>query len=105
MSSASPPQLTGRRLTAIPDTLDFRDLMFVPTLIEVPARRPLESYTDAMGDELRILDQGVEGACTGYALAAVAHYLLTQRVRSGGAPPDEDLRERRVSPWMLGTRR
>ena len=101
MSSASPPQLTGRRLTAIPDTLDFRDLMFVPTLIEVPARRPLESYTDAMGDELRILDQGVEGACTGYALAAVAHYLLTQRVRSGGAPPDEDLRERRVSPWML----
>ena len=37
-----------------------------------------------------ILDQGHEGACTGYALAAVINYLLAQRHL-----------KRRVSPYML----
>lgn len=67
---------TQRTLDARPDTLDFRDLMFTPTLVEVPTRIPLDDYL-ACG--VPVLDQGTEGACTGYALATVAHYLLRTR--------------------------
>ena len=44
-----------RTLDARPDTLDFRDRMFEPTLIEVPTRDPLEDYRSV---EVPILDQG-----------------------------------------------
>jgi hypothetical protein len=79
-----------RILNARPDGIDFRDQMYVPTLVEVPLRRDLADYRAAMAP---ILDQGREGACTGYGLAAVAHYLL--RVRK--IIPNTD----QVSPRML----
>ncbi|RYY81035.1 MAG: peptidase C1, partial [Comamonadaceae bacterium] len=61
---------------ARPDTLDFRDRMFEPTLVEVPTQIPLASY---LRRSPRVLDQGTEGACTGFGLAAVANHLLTVR--------------------------
>lgn len=64
---------TLRTFDARPDSIDFRDQLFVPTLVDVPARKPLVDYQDL---KLPILDQGDEGACTGFALAAVCHYLL-----------------------------
>lgn len=63
-------------LDALPDPLDFRDRMFQASLVEVPIRIPLESYLEA---QVPILDQGTEGACTGFGLAAVANYLLRRR--------------------------
>jgi hypothetical protein len=77
-------------LDARPDTLDFRDLMFTPTLVEVPTERPLDAYRVLKAP---ILDQGREGACTGFGLAAVVHYLL----RTRKVVPDKD----EVSPRML----
>ena len=65
-----------RVLDARPDTLDFRDLMYVPTLIEVPTHVPLGDYIEY---GVPILDQGSEGACTGFGLATVANYLLLRR--------------------------
>jgi hypothetical protein len=65
-----------RKLDARPDTLDFRDHMFVPTLVEVPTSIPLDDYLRV---EVPVLDQGREGACTGFALATVVHYLLRTR--------------------------
>jgi hypothetical protein len=65
-----------RSFDARPDTLDFRDLMFVPTLIEVPTTITLQSYRRA---KVPILDQGSQGACTGYGLATVANFLLHRR--------------------------
>lgn len=79
-----------RILNARPDGIDFRDQMYVPTLVEVPLRRDLADFRAVQAP---ILDQGGEGACTGYGLAAVAHYLL--RVRK--IIPDADP----ISPLML----
>lgn len=67
---------TERICNMRPDTTDFRDQLFVPTLIEVPAHIPLGNYLDA---GVPILDQGTEGACTGFGLATVVHYLLRTR--------------------------
>src|SRR6266576_1624077 len=64
------------KLDALPDTLDFRDRMFEATLIEVPTNIQL---TDYRRWKIPILDQGREGACTGFGLATVANYLLTRR--------------------------
>lgn len=65
-----------RTLDARPDPIDFRDRMYVATLVEVPVRRPLSTYRD-LG--IPILDQRQEGSCTGFGLAAVANYLLRAR--------------------------
>lgn len=69
-------------LNARPDTLDFRDTLFTPSLREVPATKPLKEYQKLARDYgVPVLDQGVEGACTGFALATVANYLLGQRAQ------------------------
>jgi hypothetical protein len=88
--TATKPSPGRRSFDARPDTLDFRDQIFVPTLIEVPVCVPLKEY---MQYEVPILDQGQEGACTGFGLATVAHFLLRRRK----VVPDTI----NVSPWMF----
>lgn len=84
-AAAGPP---ARTFDARPDTVDFRDQMFVPTLVDVPAESDMAGYL-ALG--LPVLNQGKEGACTGFGLAAVANYLNRQRqlrpLRVNGALP------------------
>lgn len=75
---------------ARPDVIDFRDKLFEPTLKEVPPMLPLEDFMQAGAP---ILDQGEEGACTGFALATVAHFLL----RTRKVEPDPV----QVSPFMF----
>jgi len=65
-----------RKLNVRPDTLDFRDRMFEATLIEVPTHIPLAAWRKF---RVPVLDQGKEGACTGFGLATVANYLLSRR--------------------------
>lgn len=67
----------NRVLNARPDTIDFRDKMFEPTLYEVPTSISLNTYQQK---KIPILDQGQEGACTGFGLATVIHYLLRTRI-------------------------
>ncbi|MEH6419666.1 C1 family peptidase [Pseudomonas sp. CGJS7] len=74
--SATAHQLRSRLLDARPDTADFRDRMFEPTLIDVPAHKPLSEHLKL---RVPVLDQGDEGACTAFGLAAVAHALLRRR--------------------------
>jgi len=83
---------TDRVLNALPDTLDFRDQLYVPTLVRVPRVSDIDGFR---AKAIPVLDQGREGACTGFGLATVANYLL--RVR--GEEPDAD----EVSAWMLYT--
>lgn len=76
---AAPQKITpykGRVLNARPDTIDFRDKMFEPTLCEVPTEISLADY---LNHDIPILDQGQEGACTGFGLATVIHFLLKTR--------------------------
>lgn len=72
-----------RKFDALPDVPDYRDRWYEPTLAPLKARLapPTDHY---------VLDQGMEGACTGFGLAAVVN-LLHQRQG----------RDVRVSPRML----
>ncbi|MBI3792229.1 MAG: C1 family peptidase [Gemmatimonadetes bacterium] len=107
---------TSRRVVNVRrDTVDFRDLMFVPTLTEVPELRTVEEYAalyapsrkgtgkSARGGVVPILDQGQEGACTGFGLAAVANFLLhTRRVWPDPTPVSAEMLytyARRYDEW------
>jgi hypothetical protein len=74
----------ARKLDAQPDRIDIRDWFYQPALIALPDQLVNCDQVPA------ILDQGNEGACTGYALAAVINFHLARRKL-----------ERRVSPRML----
>jgi hypothetical protein len=63
-----------RPKNAQPDVPDSRDWMYEPALIRLPESLPRP-------DGLHVLDQGFEGACTGFALAAAIN-LLNQRRES-----------------------
>jgi len=65
-----------RTFDAMPDTLDFRDVMYEPTLMEVA---PVSDIARFRTLKIPVLDQGSEGACTGFGLATVANYLLSGR--------------------------
>jgi hypothetical protein len=69
-------QSIRRTLDARPDTMDFRDIMYVPTLVEVPTHIPVQDF---LKYKVPVLDQGTEGACTGFGIATVANYLLLRR--------------------------
>lgn len=73
---SAPTNAVERTYNARPDTLDFRDKIYVPNLYEVPIKITLNDY---QAWEVPILDQGQEGACTGFGLATVANYLLRRR--------------------------
>ena len=52
-----------RVLDARRDTLDFRDRMYEPTLVEVPTHIPLARYR---AWKVPVLDQGTEGVGGGF---------------------------------------
>ncbi len=84
------PRLNGYAVDAHADPVDFRDRLYVPTLTEVGTHRPMDAY---LQHQVPVLDQGREGACTGFALATVAHWLLRTRRTDPDPTP--------VSPHML----
>ena len=79
-SFSPPPAIAGsdirRVFDARPDTADFRDRIFEPTLVDVPTEVPLEDF---IAQGVPVLDQGGDGACAAFALATVAHALLRRR--------------------------
>lgn len=81
-----PRTRAGYALDATPDAPDIRDRIYQPTLASVPDElKPDRS-------SIMILDQGREGACTGFGLAAVVN--LQRRLKYGPEIPP-------VSPRML----
>jgi hypothetical protein len=83
-SRASTATAIPRRLfDARPDRLDLRDLPYRPPLRSLPPIYPLEAdinrFMSSYVTQGLILDQGTQGACTGFGLACVANYLLWTR--------------------------
>ncbi len=68
------------KLTAVADTPDFRDWIYQPALLNLAKKidRPAR---------LKILDQGEEGSCTGFALTAVINLLRQHGGHSGFVSP------------------
>jgi hypothetical protein len=93
--------IRGRVFDARPDRLDFRDLPYQPPLRSLPPRFPddriIKNYLPAYVKAGLILDQGTQGACTGFGLACVANYLLWIRHQSNGSREAFES----VSPQML----
>lgn len=79
----------GRKLDALKDVPDIRDRIYEPTLAPLPPSVPVPGG-------LSILDQGKDGACTGFALAATINLLLATNDKLAATE-----RARRVSPHML----
>jgi len=79
------PQTGFRNSTfdARPDRLDFRDLPYRPPLASLAPRFPEDAVVrkllPAYAAAGMILDQGTDGACTGFGLACVVNYLLWVR--------------------------
>ena len=77
----------GRTLDAMPDRIDIRDWFYQPSLT------PLPDILVNCDSVPAILDQGNEGACTGYALAAVVNFLLRRAQRRAFREPAHALRD------------
>ena len=89
------------KLDARPDRMDLRDLPYRPPVRSLPAVFPPDQMVQSLltryvADGL-ILNQGQEGACTGFGLACVINYLLWRRHLDSKAVGRIDS----VSPRML----
>lgn len=94
-------KIAGREISldARPDRLDIRDLPYRPPVESLAPAFPFDGdvkklFPGYIGAGM-VLDQGQEGACTGFGLACTINYLLW--VRSGFKMKKQD----RVSPRML----
>jgi hypothetical protein len=67
-----------RTFDARPDRIDLRDRIYQPKLVSLPSHYPdiekIDQYLPTYA-EYFVLDQGQEGACTGFGLAAVINFL------------------------------
>lgn len=81
--ASSAEKATGQRLDAFPDRIDLRDWFYQPALLALPdTLLSCPQIKPAM-----ILNQGTEGACTGFALAAVVNFLRAKRKQAVGVSP------------------
>lgn len=93
--------IAGREITldARPDRLDLRDLPYRPPAESLaPVWPPDDQIASLLPQYLAaglVLDQGTEGACTGFGLAAVINFLLWKRSAYSMRGDDK------VSPRML----
>jgi len=98
--AAKKPARGGRQLTARKDAVDLRDRPYLPPPIGMldafPSDRDIATLLPTYSAAGLILDQGEEGACTGFGLGCVVNYL---RWRKAGMPRKLDP----VSTRMLYT--
>ena len=98
----------NKTLDARPDRLDLRDREYRPPLQSLPPAWPLKEEYETLIKRYTecdmILDQGNEGACTGFGLAAVINYLFWRELleTSGADNIDAEMMAKlKVSKAML----
>lgn len=73
-------EFNNKVVDARPDRLDLRDREYRPPLRSLPPQWPSQKLIDQLlpcyTESGMILNQGAEGACTGFGLAAVINYLI-----------------------------
>lgn len=90
------------------DPYDLRDRIYQPQLVRLPPQHPSRDFLRMALPhyaKLSVDDQGEDGACTGFGLAAVLDFLL-YRERFEQAPDDDfgfgsGDDNPKISPWML----
>ena len=75
------PKINSFPVNVVADTPDARDWIYQPALIQ------LKSKLDYQPKKLKILNQGREGACTGFGLAAAINLLNTKRKNNISVSP------------------
>lgn len=97
-TAAAPVAARRASLNVTRDVADLRDRPYLPRLRSLPQIFPddndIKRFMGAYTQAGLILDQGQEGACTGFGLACVINYL---RWRAAGMPKQLES----VSPRML----
>ena len=98
-------KLKGQLLDARPDRLDLRDFPYRPPLRSLPPEYPdpailKRSFPRYAADRM-VLDQGQEGACTGFGLAAVVNYLRWTRAQASAPRGRKAAPPPKVSTRML----
>ncbi|HYO22577.1 MAG TPA: C1 family peptidase, partial [Flavisolibacter sp.] len=83
-ASRSTAEKLNKKLDAFPDKIDVPDWFYDPTL------QPLPDQLIHCNAVPLILDQGTEGACTGFALAAVINYHLVRNNRCAAGAIEKD---------------
>ena len=87
-------------LDARPDRPDLRDRIYQPPLVSLPHQYPppewIKTYLPRYSKAGLILDQGEEGACTGFGLAAVVNYLLFRQFVHAKTPPSPTVSTRMI---------
>ena len=95
---SSPAGTAARTLNVRRDPVDLRDRPYAPPPVGLqdafPSDAEIGRFLPAYGRAGMVLDQGQEGACTGFGLACVVNYL---RWRKAGLPTKMES----VSPRML----
>jgi len=90
--------LEGKLFDARPDRIDLRDREYQPRLRSLPPEFPnpkqVNQYFSRYAKADLILDQGQEGACTGFGLAAVINYLRWRETLSSKTPRVPKVSER-----------
>lgn len=97
-AAAAPAAAVPRTLNVGQDPVDLRDRPYTPSPRGLQERFPsdaeVRSFLPTYGKAGLILDQGSEGACTGFGLACVVNYLRWRKA-------DLPARMESVSPRML----
>lgn len=98
--------MTNRTFDARPDRLDIRDRPYRPPLVGLPDCSPsqdqIQKHFSNYHKTGKVLNQGSEGACTGFGLAAVINFIRwSQWLHTHQEPSNRSTSPDHVSPWML----
>jgi len=93
--------LFDRKFDARPDRFDFRDLPYRARLVSLPPAYPsdqlIERWFSVYRNADMVLDQGQEGSCTGFGLAAVVNYLQWELANTDPIAADDPKAARAIA--------